>query len=81
MYSPSQRHGDIEDGEHPKSLLSREQVSDQRWSNGGVASFTDTYKESRSKQHPVILKRREREREGEIKRERERERERERGYN
>lgn len=40
--SPAHRHGKVENGEHSQPLLSREQVGNHCWGNGGIASLTDS---------------------------------------
>ena len=55
---PSQRHGNVEDGEHPQPLLGGEEIGNHCWSNGGIACLPDPHQQSGTKQHPVVLQKR-----------------------
>lgn len=52
---PSQRNGQVEDGEHGRAAVIGEQVSDDGGRDGGVAGLSDTHQSSGEHKQPVIL--------------------------
>lgn len=52
---PSQRDGQVEDGEHRGAAVVGEQVSDDGGRDGGVAGLSDAYQASGQHEQPVVL--------------------------
>lgn len=52
---PSQRNGQVEDGEHGGAAVVGEQVSDDGGRDGRVAGLSDAHQSSREHKQPVIL--------------------------
>ena len=54
---PSQRDGQVEDGEHHGAAVISEQVSYDGGRNGGVAGLSDTHQSPGEHKQPVVLQR------------------------
>lgn len=52
---PSQRDGQVEDGEHHGPLVVGEQVSDDGGRDGGVAGLSNAYQASGQHKQPIVL--------------------------